>query len=564
MEVKSKTPIILCGGDINYSHLPIGTNRSNAMIPVNGKPVIGWILDNLEIKGFREAVVVLQFDNRKLSNYLGWAYADRMDIHYAYVQPNGAILHSLLAGLSWIQPGKGVLIVLGDTLVEDALPEVNDYVFTGHYDEPENWCLAEINEARNIQAFYDKQNIEGPNLEALAGVYALSRVDVLRSVIIRQIQQQHRELCSALDIYNQQIALKAIPATSWYDFGHISGFNRAKRNLLQSRYFNSLTIDPVEGVITKISRKTEKLEDELNWYDQLPEPLQIFTPKLLKKNTDSDQVRITQEYYGYPNLAELFVFGDLNVAVWKYTLDQLILVHQRFNAYRYSLSGQCIREMYWNKTCERLAELVKEPGWADLFESDWIEVNGVELKNWPLLKEDIAMLVEEMTENVAGSVIHGDYCFSNILYDVNNQIVRLIDPRGSFGEKGIYGDPRYDMAKLRHSVHGLYDFIVADLFRLDEPKPGQFVFEINSPEKQLDLIRHFDQLTEAAGYSRSEIRLIEALLFLSMTPYHKGHPRRQKAMFLNGILFLNQLLQDENRNRPGWNHLQNQTAGAVV
>ncbi len=226
MEVKPKAPIILYGS-INYSHLPIGINRSNAMIPVNGKPVIGWILDNLEAKGFTEAIVVLQFDNQRLSNYLGWAYSDRMDIHYAYVAQWCDL--TFAAGRSfWIQPGKGVLIVLGDTLVEDALPDESDYVFTGNYDEPENWCLVEIDKARHIQAFNDKQSIQRPNLEALAGVYALSRVDVLRTVIIRQIQQQHRELSSALDVYNRQIALKAIPARSWYDFGHFR-VNRAKR-----------------------------------------------------------------------------------------------------------------------------------------------------------------------------------------------------------------------------------------------------------------------------------------------------------------------------------------------
>ena len=70
--------------------------------------------------------------------------------------------------------------------------------------------------------------------------------------------------------------------------------------------------------------------------------------------------------------------------------------------------------------------------------------------------------------------MHGDFCFSNILFDLGHQIVRVIDPRGRFGQKGIYSDPRYDMAKLRHSIGGLYDFIVADLFDVQEQE-GEFV-----------------------------------------------------------------------------------------
>jgi NDP-sugar pyrophosphorylase family protein len=66
----NKVALILCGGDINFSDLPIVTNRSNAMIPVNGRPVIGWILEDLLQKGFSEVVLVLRFDNTRLFNYV--------------------------------------------------------------------------------------------------------------------------------------------------------------------------------------------------------------------------------------------------------------------------------------------------------------------------------------------------------------------------------------------------------------------------------------------------------------------------------------------------------------
>ena len=72
--------IILCGGPINYTNLPIGTNQSNAMVPVNGKPVISWILDDLIDKNLLQATVVLRDQDERLKNFLRRAYVDRMEV----------------------------------------------------------------------------------------------------------------------------------------------------------------------------------------------------------------------------------------------------------------------------------------------------------------------------------------------------------------------------------------------------------------------------------------------------------------------------------------------------
>lgn len=42
-----------------------------------------------------------------------------------------------------------------------------------------------------------------------------------------------------------------------------------------------------------------------------------------------------------------------------------------------------------------------------------------------------------------------------------------MNPRGKFGKYDIYGDPRYELAKLFHSVDGKYDFIIKDLFNIN-------------------------------------------------------------------------------------------------
>jgi hypothetical protein len=60
------------------------------------------------------------------------------------------------------------------------------------------------------------------------------------------------------------------------------------------------------------------------------------------------------------------------------------------------------------------------------------------------------------------TLVHGDFCFSNIFYDFRSQRIRVIDPRGLDASDAIspYGDRRYDIGKLHHSAIGMYDMIM--------------------------------------------------------------------------------------------------------
>lgn len=131
--------------------------------------------------------------------------------------------------------------------------------------------------------------------------------------------------------------------------------------------------------------------------------------------------------------------------------------------------------------------------------------------------------------------------FFKYLIRCTNQIIRLIDPRGSFGVKGIYGDPRYDIAKLRHSVAGMYDFIVADMFEVKKNNDAEFEAEAFGWQGLEPIIADFDLQIEKAGYNIQHIKLIEGLLFISMLPLHSDYPKRQLMMFLTGIKRLNEV-----------------------
>jgi dTDP-glucose pyrophosphorylase len=533
--------IILCAGKVDISNLPIGTNISNATIPVNGKPVIAWILDDLIRKGFRENIhIVVRAEDKKLQMLLLCVYAKKAGVKYIPLVEPSNILVSLWAGLSSLSDEGAVQIILGDTLIRDDFECKQDMVYVGEVDDSKRWCLALMDEHGWLTELIDKKENQYLSRQALAGYYFFADTPLLKSAVKQSLESGEKELSAAIRLYMKEKPIQTRRAKEWYDFGHIDNLLNAKRSLMRPRYFNQLEINPILNTIKKNSENTEKLRDELDWYLHIPDELKVLTPRILHHEVRGNRVEIIQEYYGYPTLSEMYVYSDLHPENWVIILRHLLKIHQQFCKYKTVMPDDTLTDMYIKKTEKRLAALMQSSYWHDLLNRKEIIYNGKVYQNFGLLKPLIEMIVEEMKQDFSPCIIHGDFCFSNILYDFVNQIIRLIDPRGSFGAKGIYGDPRYDMAKLRHSVAGMYDFIVSDLFEVREDKDG-FQAEIFNMQNLNPVIENFDHKLIENGYNIQHIKLIEGLLFISMLPLHQDYPKRQLMMFLTGIVRLNEV-----------------------
>ena len=142
--------------------------------------------------------------------------------------------------------------------------------------------------------------------------------------------------------------------------------------------------------------------------------------------------------------------------------------------------------------------------------------------------------------------MHGDFCLSNILYNSRARRIRVIDPRGCILEQdpSIFGDIRYDLAKLWHSFGGLYDLIIAGHYQFEQI--DQYTFDLSFPSSlhhkwlQEDFLRRLPSSTH-----KLEIQALTVLLFVSMLPLHADRPDRQKAFIANAAR-LYQLISEEN------------------
>ncbi|MDD4519295.1 MAG: hypothetical protein PHI50_00200 [Alphaproteobacteria bacterium] len=458
-----------------------------------------------------------------------------------------SILDSLSCALELVSLDTKVCkVVLGDTLCRDIPKNSKDFVLVSDdFASPQRWCLVESDEKGQIKQLFDKQsNIEIENKKVLVGYYQFTNIPLLQKLLSEIIYAQKTQLSDLLAQYNRQQAIYCFETKAWFDFGHKAGLIKAQNYFYNSRDFNSLKSNPILGTITKASANCQKLEDEYFWYNDLPEGLKILAPRTFGFKKKDTVAELEMEMYGYPALSELLILGHLSVEEWQLIIRRLFEVHKMCEKYEGQLSESNFYNLYITKTQKRL-EMLKKQGtfWEALLAYDTIKINGVEYKNINFFEEKLKAKLEELVKTVKVSVMHGDYCFSNILFDTNSFICRLIDPRGRLEERTIYGDARYDIAKLRHSVVGGYDFAVHGLFKLTQ-EGNSFEVSNNYPDFQEELTAFFDKATVEFGYDLSQIKLIEAILFLSMIPLHKDNLDRQKIFYLKAVKKMNDVFKE--------------------
>lgn len=174
--------------------------------------------------------------------------------------------------------------------------------------------------------------------------------------------------------------------------------------------------------------------------------------------------------------------------------------------------SECMN-IYFSKPYQRVMEVkVLLP---DL-DKPMIRIDGNVCYNPLYNLESFESIVSELiTKNPRYTVIHGDTTFSNILIDATNQ-ARLIDPRGVFGETKLYGDPRYDWAKLYYSAVGEYDSINSRKFSV-YPTQDNITTSIESNGYS----EYEDLILSRSGMSKRDMLILQVSIWLSLTGYVK-------------------------------------------
>lgn len=529
-----------------FGKLPTG------LFPLHDRPMLSHIYE--KYKNVVDEVYAITFEKSdKIKEYVQFK---KLPIKVIHLDKIGDLGYTIRYGIKSIVdnseiPIECVYINFADTLLNDELCKVsNDFAFYSvrGIDSKWTWFADENGQLRDILE-KDSDNIDDictkKYRKLFVGVFGISNVNLfLEELAIADEYTDTDSFYSALQKYSYTQQISFIPAKQWLDVGHNEMYNQAKANVA-AREFNTILIDKERGILMKKSKNTEKLINEISWYLRMPKQLQYLLPRVYEYSLDFKEPFVKMEYYGYRTLHEMLLYGDYSEAKWKSIFERILFSLNDMGTFKITGRSEDIKQSLWNvyieKTKQRLEKL-KGIKYFDVFFDNAIKVN--DKKYWSL-NEVLEMLPSYVKKYLISdgeqffSIIHGDLCFTNILVEDSYDFLRLIDPRGNFGLFDIYGDSRYELAKLCHSLEGKYDYIIEDMF--DVYVNGTEI-HYNILKDNQEIWKIFSEVFETQLKNIQAVRLIEAILFFSMISLHSDSLRRQYAMLATACQLLDKVI----------------------
>lgn len=235
--------------------------QPKALIPIAGKTILSFIVDQLKEVGITEFIFIVGYLGEKIQDYVQATYP-QLTTHFLYQNDRLGTAHAIELAKSIVGEDE-VFISLGDTICEFDMKEVMDspYSVLGikKVDDPRKFGVVEMNESFFVEHTVEKPAIPKSN-DALVGIYKIKESVILfecfQHLFAENIKSNGEyHLTDAIDCMIQKgVQFKAYKVKQWYDCGKKENLLEANAVLLKktggiqvspSMYPHSIIIAPV-------------------------------------------------------------------------------------------------------------------------------------------------------------------------------------------------------------------------------------------------------------------------------------------------------------------------------
>ena len=197
------------------------------LIPVAGKTIISFIVDQLVEVGIRDFVFVIGYLGEKIKLYLEKEYPE---LNKTFVQQNTreGSAHAIWTARETIADTDEIFIVFGDTIIDLdlqlVLDQPNSCFCVKKVSDPREFGVVEYDNDGIVSRVVEKPNIPKSNM-AMVGLYKIKEVKTLIEVIEEHITNNVRthgeyQLTDAfMGMINRGVKFSTIPVNNWFDCG---------------------------------------------------------------------------------------------------------------------------------------------------------------------------------------------------------------------------------------------------------------------------------------------------------------------------------------------------------
>ncbi len=481
-------------------------NKPKALVPVSNLPMLFHCFKKFENKKF---IIIGDYKCDVLKRYLS-VFAK---VPYIVVDAKGAkgTCGGIDLALELIPDKEAFLLVWSDLVLSDnlILPEnLGNYIGISK-DFECRWSYED-------ESFEEKSSKE----HGVAGFFIFEDKGQLQEIpkegeFVRWLQTQNKTF-SEIGLYSTK------------EYGLISEYKKIQIN--RCRPFNYLRVDGDKIIKEGIDDQGRELAvKEKAWYKYVKEKGFVNIPFIY-----SFEPFVMERIKG-KNIYEYDLDDSSKRKVLKNIVNMLEELHALEKA---RVDYFSVWNTYFYKTFDRLNKVQNLIPFAL---EPYININGRKCRNVFYFKKELEHFIEQYRVRDF-CLIHGDCTFSNMMLNEKKDPI-LIDPRGYFGNTLLFGDEVYDWAKVYYSLFGDYD-----QFNLK-----RFVLNINEDTHSIDLKiqtngwkdleEYFFELLEGI-ISRQKIKMLHAIIWLSLTTYAWEDYDSICGAFYNGLFYFEEALNE--------------------
>jgi glucose-1-phosphate thymidylyltransferase len=200
--------------------------QPKALIPIAGKTILSFIVDQLHEGGIKEFIFIIGYLGEKIQDYVTTTFP-HLKCHFVHQNERQGTGHAIELTRS-IVGNDEVFVALGDTICEYDVKEVinSPYTMLGvkKVEDPRQFGVAEIDGDGFIERVVEKPAIPKSNM-ALVGLYKIKETEFLygclHQLFTDNIQTNGEfSLTDAIDFMIQRGAhIKAFKVKNWFDCG---------------------------------------------------------------------------------------------------------------------------------------------------------------------------------------------------------------------------------------------------------------------------------------------------------------------------------------------------------
>lgn len=236
---------------------PITYTQPKPLIPVAGKPIIAFILDELIRAGVHEFVFIIGYLGEKIKTYLDANY-QHIEKNYVIQGEREGLGHAIYSCREFIADSDQVVIQLGDSVIDiDFQVFLNSKYSTlgvSKVHDPRRFGVVELNEKSFVKKLIEKPQIPISNL-AIVGLYFIKEFKCLYNALDFNIKNglktrgEYHLTDGLMKMVEDGSRIEIMEVKNWFDCGQKENLLETNAIMLDRNFDSSSSIDIPGSII---------------------------------------------------------------------------------------------------------------------------------------------------------------------------------------------------------------------------------------------------------------------------------------------------------------------------